>query len=339
MTDATRVLVLSTGGTIGMVQTADGYAPVAGALAPYVAWIVESSRGELPAIELLELDPPIDSANATAQDWCTIARILYERRDAYRGFVVLHGTDTMAYTASALSFLLPSFGKPVVVTGSQIPISRTRSDGRQNLIGALQVAARPDLPEVTLLFGEVLLRGNRAMKVDASGLDAFASPRFPPLADLGIDIVVQHQLVRRSHGEPRLTAGRLGEVAAVRLFPGFSASILANVCRPPLQGLVIEAYGAGNGPANDLDFLAAVEGATAQGIVVVVVTQCVRGSVQPGAYATGSALMRAGAVPGYDMTSEAALTKLAVLLGQGHDPATVAEMMQHDVAGELTRPA
>ncbi len=331
------VLVLNTGGTIGMVETPDGYAPVAGALAPYVDWIVDSSRGELPPIEFLELDPPIDSANATAEDWCAIARILYDHRDRHRGFVVLHGTDTMAYTSSALSFLLPSFGKPVVVTGSQIPISRTRSDGRQNLIGALQVATRSDLPEVTLLFGEVLLRGNRATKVDASGLDAFASPRFPPLAEMGIDIVVQHQLVRPTDGERALTAGRLGEVAAVRLFPGFSASILANVSRPPLQGLVIEAYGAGNGPANDPAFLAAVAAATTAGIVVVVVTQCVRGSVQPGAYATGSALMRVGAVPGYDMTCEAALTKLAVLLGRGHDASTVAELMQRDLAGELSR--
>ena len=225
---------------------------------PYVDWIVESSRGEAPADPFLKLDPPIDSANATSEHWCTIARILYARRGSHRGFVVLHGTDTMAYTSSALSFLLPSFGKPVVVTGSQIPISRTRSDGRQNLIGALQVAARSDLPEVALLFGDVLLRGNRATKVDASGLDAFASPRFPPLADIGIDIVVQRSLVRPVDGEPGLTAGRLGHVASLRLFPGFSPSILANVCRPPLQGLVIEAYGAGNGPANDSDFLAAV---------------------------------------------------------------------------------
>jgi L-asparaginase len=331
------VLVLHTGGTIGMVATPDGWAAVPGALEPYLDWIIESSRGELPSVSFRELDPPIDSANATADSWGEIARALHEHRADHDGFVVLHGTDTMAYTSSALSFLLPSFGKPVVVTGSQIPIARTRSDGRQNLIGALQVATLPEVQEVSLLFGELLLRGNRATKIDASGLDAFESPRFPPLASIGIDILVNRDLVRSAEGEPRLTAGRLGEVAAVRLFPGFSASILANLCRPPLQGLVIEAYGAGNGPSNDQAFLSEIAAATSQGIVVVVVTQCVRGSVQPGAYATGSALMRAGAVPGYDMTCEAALAKLSVLLGEGLDTATVMELMQRDIAGELTR--
>ena len=331
------VLVVNAGGTIGMVGTPHGYAPVPGALGPYLEWIVENSRGELAPITFLELDPPIDSANATPDSWRQIASILFQQRSDHAGFVVLHGTDTMAYTSSALSFLLPSFGKPVVVTGSQIPIARIRSDGRQNFIGALEVAADGGIPEVTLLFGETLLRGNRAMKVDASGLDAFDSPRFPPLADIGIGIVVNHQAVRAGEGDPRLTAGELGNVASVRLFPGFSASILANICQPPLQGLVIEAYGAGNGPSEDREFLAAIESATSAGVVVVIVTQCVRGSVQPGAYATGSALIRAGAVPGFDMTCEAALTKLAVLLGEGHDASTVAELMQQDLAGELTR--
>ncbi len=331
------VLVVNAGGTIGMVGTPHGYAPVPGALGPYLEWIVEMSRGELAPITFLELDPPIDSANATPENWREIASILFERRSDHSGFVVLHGTDTMAYASSALSFLLPSFGKPVVVTGSQIPIARIRSDGRQNFIGALEVAADGGIPEVTLLFGDTLLRGNRAMKVDASGLDAFDSPRFPPLADIGIGIIVNRQAVRATEGVPRLTAGELGNVASVRLFPGFSASIVANICQPPLQGLVIEAYGAGNGPSEDRDFLAAIEAATAAGVVVVIVTQCVRGSVQPGAYATGSALIRAGAVPGFDMTCEAALTKLAVLLGQGLDPSTVAGLMQQDLAGELTR--
>jgi len=330
------VLVLHTGGTIGMVDTPEGSAPVAGALAEHVESLVSSSHGELPAIDFLELEPLIDSANATPDTWRRIAEVLFERRPLHSGFVVLHGTDTMAYTASALSFLLPDFGKPVVVTGSQIPIVRARSDGRQNLIGALQIAARGDVPEVALLFGEVLLRGNRSTKTDASGLDAFESPSLPALAELGVDIVVNQGLVRHAKEAPRLLACELGRVAAVRLFPGFDASTLSNLCQPPLQGLVIEAYGAGNGPSEDADFLSAIAQATAQGIVVVIVTQCLRGSVQPGAYATGSALMRAGAVPGFDMTTEAALTKLAVLLGQGLDTAAVTQRMQEDLAGELT---
>jgi L-asparaginase len=331
------VLVLHTGGTIGMVKTDDGAVPAPAALAPYLDAIVEDSRGELPPIEFMELDPPIDSANATPETWRSIAGMLFARREDHAGFVVLHGTDTMAYTSSALSFLLPAFGKPVVVTGSQIPIAQARSDGRQNLIGALQIAGRLDVPEVSLLFGKALLRGVRATKIDASGLDAFDSPRYPALAEIGVDIVVHHSIVRRPQGQALLIAGPLAHVAAVRLFPGFSASILANVCRPPLQGLIIEAYGAGNGPSDDREFLSAIEAATSKGIVVVVVTQCVRGSVQPGAYETGSALMRAGAVPGFDMTSEAALTKLAVLLGQDFGSVDVSEMMQHDLAGELTR--
>lgn len=330
------VLVLHTGGTIGMVDTSEGSAPGASTLAAFVEEIVAGARGDLPGVEFIEFDPLIDSSNATPDTWRDIARVLFDRRRQHAGFVVLHGTDTMAYTSSALSFMLPDFGKPVVVTGSQIPIAKTRSDGRQNLIGALQVAACDEVPEVSLLFGEYLLRGNRAMKVDASGFDAFESPRCAPLGRIGVELRVDKAIVRSPAGEPRLVAERLGNVAAVRLFPGFSAETLANICRPPLQGLVIEAYGAGNGPSADSGFLAAIEDATRRGIVVVLVTQCLRGSVRPGAYATGSALIHAGAVPGFDMTSEAALTKLAVLLGQGHEAGQVARLMQQDLAGELT---
>ena len=242
----------------------------------------------------------------------------------------------MAYTSSALSFLLPNFAKPVVVTGSQIPITRTRSDGRQNLIGALQVAAGSQVPEVTLLFGEALFRGNRATKVDASGLDAFDSPRFPPLAEIGIDIVVNQGLVRSPRGTRGSPSESWGGWQRCASFPDSPPPSSRTCAGRRCRGLVIEAYGAGNGPSEDREFLAAIEAATAAGIVVVVVTQCVRGSVQPGAYATGTALLRAGAVPGFDMTSEAALTKLAVLLGQDLDATGVAEAMQRDVAGELS---
>ncbi len=334
-----RVCVVYTGGTIGMAPTPEGYAPSAGSLREYVASLVADAPDELPGVEFVEIDPPIDSSNATPSTWLRIAETIFERRDRVDGFVVLHGTDTMAYTASALSFLLPGLAKPVVVTGSQVPLYHARSDGRQNLIGALQVASAGDLREVCLLFGTVVLRGNRATKVDANNLDAFDSPSFPPLARLGASIEIDDHVPAPPPADgPRLLGCRRSHVASIRLFPGIEASVIENLCRPPLQGLVIEAYGTGNGPSDDHAFVSAIERATAAGIVIVVITQCLSGTVSPGAYATGSALLAAGAVPGYDLTSEAALTKLGVLLGEGHAPETVRGLMTTNLAGELTIP-
>ena len=332
------VYVLFTGGTIGMQPTLNGYAPSSGTLRQHIDAVVADSGEALPLVEFDEFTPTIDSSNATPQTWAQIAETIFARREEFDGFVVLHGTDTMAYTASALSFLLPGFDKPVVVTGSQVPMCIARSDGRQNLIGALQVAARGDIREVSLLFGSKVMRGNRATKVDATGLEAFDSPSLPALATLGARIELDRRIAPIPSRETQLLGCGLAHVAAVRLFPGIEGSVLANLCRPPLQGLVIEAYGAGNGPAADAAFIGAIEAATAAGVVVVVVTQCLRGSVEPRAYATGSALLDAGAIPGHDMTTEAALTKLAVLLGEGIPAAQVRTLMTTDLAGELTAP-
>jgi L-asparaginase len=331
-----RVCVAYTGGTIGMAPTPHGYAPSAGSLRELITSLVAEAGPELPEVEFVELDPPIDSSNATPETWSRIAETVFERRDQFDGFVILHGTDTMAYTASALSLLLPGFGKPVVVTGSQVPLCVARSDGRQNLIGSLQVAAQGDVREVCLLFGSKVLRGNRATKVDASGLEAFDSPSLPPLARLGVEIEVDRRIPAPAPAQPQLLGCGRSHVAAISLFPGIEASVLENLCRPPLQGLVIEAYGAGNGPSDDPAFVSAIETATAAGVVVVIVTQCLHGTVSPGAYATGSAMLAAGAVPGYDLTSEAALTKLAVLLGEGLAPDEVRNLITTDLAGELT---
>jgi L-asparaginase len=287
-------------------------------------------------VEFDDFEPLIDSSNATADLWSRIAEAIFAKRDVFDGFVVLHGTDTMAYTASALAFLLPGFDKPVVLTGSQVPISVARSDGRQNLIGALQVAAEASIHEVCLLFGAKVLRGNRATKVDASGLEAFDSPSFTPLAVLGTSINVTAAIEPRPSAAPMLHSCGLAHVAVVRLFPGIEAAIIESLCQPPLQGLVIEAYGAGNGPAADAGFLAAIAQATVRGVVVVVVTQCLRGSVSPRAYATGSAMLDAGAVPGHDLTTEAAVTKLSVLLGSGMAAEEVRRLMAVDLAGEMT---
>ena len=332
------VYVLFTGGTIGMQPTPNGYAPSAGTLRRHIDAVVADSGEALPLVEFDELAPTIDSSNATPHTWAQVAETIFARREEFDGFVVLHGTDTMAYTTSALSFLLPGFDKPVVVTGSQVPMCIARSDGRQNLIGALQVAAQGDIREVSLLFGSKVMRGNRATKVDATGLEAFDSPSLPALATLGARIELDRRIAPIPARETQLLGCGLAHVAAVRLFPGIEGSVLANLCRPPLQGLVIEAYGAGNGPAADAAFIGAIEAATSAGIVVVVVTQCLRGSVEPRAYATGSALLDAGAIPGHDMTTEAALTKLAVLLGEGIPAEQVRTLMTTDLAGELTAP-
>jgi L-asparaginase len=334
-----RIHVTYTGGTIGMTATEAGYVPAPGTIGPLLDALVKAADGQLPDIDFLELDPLIDSSNATPATWRRIAETLHHLRDSYDGFVVLHGTDTMAYTSSALSFLLPGFGKPVIVTGSQVPLEVVRSDGRQNLVAALQVAASGRTSEVCLLFGSKVLRGNRATKVDATGLDAFDSPSLHPLAMLGA--AVDFADIAPPPADPASGTLRdcgLAHVAALRLFPGIDADVIGNLTQPPLQGLVIEAYGTGNGPAADAGFLGAIAEATARGIVVIVVTQCLRGAVIPGAYATGSALLEAGAIPGYDLTTEAALTKLSVLLGARLPAEKVRELMTTNLAGELTLP-
>lgn len=333
-----RVHVAYVGGTIGMRPTPDGFAPVPGYFEGIMESTLAAAGDRLPRVDFVEYEPLIDSSNATPSTWREIARELHSRREDFDGFVVLHGTDTMAYTASALSFLLPDFGKPIIVTGAQVPLESVRSDGRHNLIASLQIAAGGSVSEVALLFGRLLLRGNRATKIDASGLDAFASPNLAPLARIGVEIEIDRSLVRGARGPARLLGCGPAHVAAVRLFPGIEGAVLENLCRPPLQGLVIEAYGAGNGPADDPAFLHAIHRATQRGVIVVVVTQCLRGSVQPSVYATGSALLAAGAIGGLDMTTEAALTKLEVLLGANLPADEVRALMVRNLAGELTEP-
>jgi L-asparaginase len=336
-----RIYVAYTGGTIGMAPRADGYAPRAGFLGQQLAAMPELYHPSLPAFELDEYDPLLDSANMVPGDWVRIAQDIARRYNDYDGFVVLHGTDTMAYSASALSFLLPGLAKPVILTGAQIPLCELRTDARENLIAALLLAAGEPIPEVCLFFGGRLLRGCRSVKVNASGFDAFDSPNYPPLGVAGIDLAINWPLVRRLEPaaifkplQPRLDT----TVGALRLFPGISAQVVRNMLQPPLQGLVLEAYGTGNAPDRNRDLLTAIAEATERGVVIVDCTQCLRGTVDLEAYATGAALARAGVISGYDLTAEAALAKLFCLLGAGHSPEETRALMQQDLAGELTRP-
>jgi L-asparaginase len=250
---------------------------------------------------------------------------------------VLHGTDTMAYTASALAFLLSGLPGPVVLTGSQLPLVELRSDGRDNLVTSLLLAAMPDWAEVAVYLGGGLLRGCRTTKVSTHGFDAFASPNLPPLAEVGVDVVWRSELVRRPGPGP-LRVGRLADVdvVALRLFPGITADTLRNVLRDPVRGLVLETYGSGNAPTRDPDLLDVLRQAVRRGVVVVNVSQCLRGSVEMGAYAAGRALAEAGVVSGGDLTAEAALAKLIVLLSEGGSSEAVGAAMENDRAGERT---
>ncbi|HVT05734.1 MAG TPA: asparaginase [Thermoanaerobaculia bacterium] len=333
-----RVYVAYTGGTIGMVRTAAGYTPERGNLQMQLDRMPELQHESMPEVELHEYAPLLDSANMTPSQWLKIANDIAGHYDAFDGFVVLHGTDTMAYTASALPFMLKGLGKPVIITGSQIPLCEVRNDARGNLITSLLIASTCDIPEVTLYFGGKLLRGCRAVKVSADGFAAFNSPNEPPLGTVGIDIEINWPLVRREEGRGRFEVEEFGTsiVSTLRLFPGISSELVHNVLRPPLQGLVIEAYGVGNGPDQDKSFLDALREATERGVVIVACTQCTAGMVEMTEYATGSALAGAGVISGADMTVEAALTKLYYLLSCGKPVEDVREAMQQNLRGELS---
>ncbi len=333
-----RVYVAYTGGTIGMTNAGEGYAPAPGFLEQHLRELPELRDAAMPEIVLHEYTPLLDSSNMTPREWLTIARDIFEHYGAFDGFVVLHGTDTMAYTASALPFLLQGLNKPVILTGSQIPLLELRNDARENLITALLLAANYAIPEVCLYFGDKLLRGCRTVKVNALGFDAFDSPNFPPLANVGVEIQLNRNLIR-AQSEKNLSAppNELNAtVASLRLFPGISAEFLRNVLKPPLQGLVLEAYGTGNAPNNDRAFLDALAEAAQRGVVIVDCTQCLRGAVKLNAYATGAALLDVGVVSGADMTPIAALAKLNYLISIGNSIQETRELMQRDLCGEIS---
>ncbi len=336
-----KLYIAYTGGTIGMQRTPDGYAPAAGYLEAQMAAMPELADPRMPMYDIHEYDPLLDSSNMRPADWVAIGRDIAAHYDAYDGFIVLHGTDTMAYTASALPFFLQGLRKPVIVTGSQIPLCEVRNDARANLVTSMLIAAEYPVPEVCLYFGAKLLRGCRAVKVDADGLEAFDSPKHPPLGVVGVNVEIDpaHILHR-----PRKTGGGLSlpcaacdvTVGAFRLFPGLSSELLRHVLQPPLQGLVLEAYGVGNGPDRDAALLEVLREAAGRGVVIVAITQCLRGAVHLGEYAAGSALAKAGVISGRDMTAEAALCKLFYLFSTGCRPDEVKRRVGENLCGELS---
>ncbi|KAJ1952541.1 hypothetical protein IWQ62_006199, partial [Dispira parvispora] len=302
-------------------------------------WLItpKSMYGKRIQYRILEYSPLLDSCNMTMAQWIQIATDIETYYAHVDAFIILHGTDTMAYTASALSFLLEDLGKPVILTGSQVPISEVRNDAVENLLGALTIAGHFVIPEVCLYFSNTLYRGNRTSKMDAMNFNAFDSPNFHPLVEVGVDIKVNWSDIVRPTALSRFRAHKVmnPNVATLRLFPGITAAAIRAFLTPPIAGIVLETYGAGNAPNTRQDLIAALKEASERGVVIVNCSQCRKGLVSD-LYATSKPLREANVVSGRDMTAECALTKLSYLLGKNFTPEECRVLMSKSLRGELT---
>jgi L-asparaginase len=336
------VLIIYTGGTIGMVND-----PVTGTLVPIDFGHISEQVPELRRfgfnLESLTFDPVIDSSDVSPETWIKIADAISDNYDHFDGFVVLHGTDTMAYSASALSFMLAGLEKPVIFTGAQLPIGVLRTDGKENLITAIEIAAAsenglPLVPEVCIYFENKLLRGNRTIKFSAEHFNAFSSPNLPPLAEAGLQIRYNRNLIRYPTVRRPLTVSVKFDtgMAVLRLFPGISQDVIRAVIRSKgLHGLILETYGTGNAPTLDW-FLDEIRSFVAKGGIVLNVTQCPAGAVEMGLYETSAGLRAAGVISGKDITTEAAVTKMMVLLGSSLSNAKVETLLSKPLSGEMS---
>ncbi|XP_053553076.1 60 kDa lysophospholipase [Bombina bombina] len=360
-----RVLVINTGGTIGMMYQNEVLTPQANTFAkalkklpilhdeayaqqtklydihefPENTLVLPPSKQSKRIVyTVLEYSPLLDSCNMTTDDWAKIAKDIQKHYEHYDGFVVLHGTDTMAYTASALSFMCENLGKTIILTGSQVPIYELRNDGRDNLLGALLIAGQFVIPEVCLYFHHKLYRGNRVTKVDAGSFNAFSSPNLPPLANSEVDFTVNWETVWRPNTTKKFLVhtDMNRNVGLLRIFPGITAATVKAFLQPPMEGIVLETYGSGNAPDCRLDLLGELKNATERGVAIINCTQCLRGSVTD-SYATGKALTVVGVIPGCDLTPEAALAKLSYVLGKKHlTQEEKRKMLFENLRGEMT---
>ncbi|XP_073752055.1 60 kDa lysophospholipase isoform X3 [Callorhinus ursinus] len=354
-----RLLAVYTGGTIGMrsehgvLVPGSGLAAVLRTLPMFhdeeharacglpedTLVLPPASPAQRVTYTVLECQPLFDSSDMTITEWVQIAQTIERHYGQYDGFVVIHGTDTMAFAASVLSFVLENLQKTVILTGAQVPIHALWNDGRENLLGALLMASQYVIPEVCLFFQNQLFRGNRVTKVDSRRFAAFCSPNLPPLAVVGTDVTINRELVRKARGKDPLVVHSSMErdVGLLRLYPGIPAALVRAFLQPPLKGVVMETFGSGNGPTKP-DLLRELQAAAERGLVIVNCTHCLQGSVTSD-YAAGMAMAGAGIVSGFDMTSEAALAKLSYVLGQpGLSLDGKKELLARDLRGEMTLP-
>ena len=337
------ILIIYTGGTIGMLQDS--------ASGVYLPYSFDNIIQEVPEIKRfgynissVEFDEPIDSSKMTPGVWIKLAKIIGQNYNKFDGFVILHGTDTMAFTASALSFMLDNLTKPVILTGSQLPINQLRTDGKENLISSIEIAAAkidamPAVPEVCIYFEFKLYRGNRTKKRSSENFNAFESPNYPVLANAGIHINYNHSSINRKadcKDELKLNLNLNSNIAILKVFPGIQSSVVNSVLNTPgLEAVILETFGHGNASDDD-EFLALIEQGIAKGLVIVNVTQCSAGMVNMERYSTGNSLKKIGVISGYDITTEAAVTKLMALLGMYKDKDLIKEKFQENICGEIS---
>lgn len=340
---SSRILIIYTGGTIGMIENPETGALEAFDFDQFRHYVPELRRFNY-HIDALAFTPPIDSSDMEPRYWVKIARIIAEHYDSYDGFVLLHGTDTMAYTASALSFMLENIGKPVIITGSQLPIGQLRTDGKENLLTAIEIAAardnrgQPLVPEVCIFFESRLMRGNRTTKINAEGFNAFRSFNLPSLAHAGIHIKYERHLIRRPDPARPFTPHYLldNNVMVLTLFPGIRQEVI-DTCSavPGLRAIVLKTYGSGNAPQKPW-LTDRLKRLIDSGVIVVNITQCYKGAVEMRRYGTGLQLLQVGVINGYDSTVEGMLTKLMYLLGHYDDHEEIIRLMNTSIAGEIT---